>query len=183
MARLNLVEREQATGKAKELLDGVQQGLGMTPNLVKVMANAPAVLQTYLSASSALAGGVLPGPIRERIALRVAELNQCEYCVSAHTMLGAKAGLSQAETVASREGGSNDATANAVLALVTAIVKKQGRVSRVELEAARNAGLGDAEIVEVVGHVAVNTLTNYLNRLAGTEVDFPKVELLAVAVN
>lgn len=183
MARLNLVQNENATPKAKELLEGVQKGLGMTPNLVRVMANSPAVLQSYLGASGALAGGVLPGPIRERIALRVAELNQCEYCLSAHTLLGQKAGLSEAEVIASREGATADTHGNAVLALATAIVKKQGRISASELAAAREAGLGDAEIVEVVANTALNILTNYLNNVAGTDVDFPKVELLAKVAN
>ena len=183
MARLNLVQNNEATGKAKELLEGVQKGLGMTPNLVRVMANAPATLQAYLDTSGALAGGVLSAPTRERIALRVAELNRCQYCASAHTLLGKKAGLSEEEVLASREGSAGDTQANAVLELVTSIVTKHGRLSGAELAAAREAGLGDAEIVEIVSHVALNTLTNYLNNVAGTEVDFPKVELLAAVTN
>jgi uncharacterized peroxidase-related enzyme len=183
MARLNLIERETATGPAKELLDGVQKALGVTPNLMKVLANAPQVLKSYLDTNSALAGGNLEAQHRERIALRVAELNRCEYCLSAHTYLGSHAGLSDEEVLASREGASSEPKANAVLALVTAAVKKQGRVSRSEMDAARNAGLSDGEIVEVVANVALNIMTNYLNNVAGTEIDFPRVELFAAATN
>lgn len=183
MARLNLIERDSATGPAKELLEGVQKALGVTPNLMKVMANAPQVLKSYLETNSALAGGNLDAQHRERIALRVAELNRCEYCVSAHTYLGTHAGLSEEEVFASREGTSSDPKANAVLALVTAVVRKQGRTSRAEMDAARNAGLSDAEIVEAVANTAINILTNYMNNVAGTEVDFPRVELFAAAAN
>ena len=183
MARLNLIERETATGPAKELLEGVQKALGVTPNLMKVMANAPKVLKSYLDTNSALAGGKLEAQNRERIALRVAELNRCEYCVSAHTYLGTHAGLSEEEVLASREGSSSDPKANAVLALVTSVVKKQGRISRAELDAARAAGLTDGEIVEVVANVTLNILTNYLNNVAGTEIDFPRVELFAATTN
>ena len=183
MARLNLVQNENATPKAKELLEGVQKGLGMTPNLVRVMANSPAVLQSYLATSGGLAGGVLPGPIRERISLRVAELNGCEYCLSAHTLLGKKVGLSEEEVLSSREGGSEEDKARAVLELTTAIVKKQGRISTKELAAARDAELTDAEIVEVVANTALNILTNYLNNVAATDIDFPKVARLAAAAN
>lgn len=183
MARLNLIERDSATGPAKELLEGVQKALGVTPNLMKVMANAPQVLKSYLETNSALAGGNLDAQHRERIALRVAELNRCEYCVSAHTYLGTHAGLSEEEVLASREGTSSDPKANAVLALVTAVVRKQGRTSRAEMDAARNAGLSDAEIVEAVANTAINILTNYMNNVAGTEVDFPRVELFAAAAN
>lgn len=183
MARLNLIERDSATGPAKELLEGVQKALGVTPNLMKVMANAPQVLKSYLETNSALAGGNLDAQHRERIALRVAELNRCEYCVSAHTYLGTHAGLSEEEVLASREGTSSDPKATAVLALVTAVVRKQGRTSRAEMDAARNAGLSDAEIVEAVANTAINILTNYMNNVAGTEVDFPRVELFAAAAN
>jgi uncharacterized peroxidase-related enzyme len=183
MARLNLIERETATGPAKDMLDGVQKALGVTPNLVKVMANAPSALRAYLDTNGALAGGLLGAQRRERISLRVAELNRCEYCVSAHSLLGSRAGLSQEEVISSRDGASEDPKAGALLALVTAVVKKQGRISRAELDAARNADLSDGEIVEVVANVALNIMTNYLNNVAGTEIDFPRVELFAAATN
>lgn len=183
MARLNLIEREAATGPAKELLEGVQKALGVTPNLMKVMANAPKVLKSYLDTNGALAGGDLGALNRERISLRVAELNRCEYCLSAHTFLGTHAGLSEEEVLANREGTSSDPKANAVLALVTSVVKKQGRISGSEMSAARSAGLSDAEIVEVVANTALNILTNYMNNVAGTEVDFPRVALFASTAN
>lgn len=181
MTRLHVVENNEATGEAKELLAGVQQGLGMTPNLMKVMANAPASLRSYLETNTALAGGLLDAQVRERISLRVAELNRCAYCLSAHTLLGSKAGLSEDEVIASREGQSADPYVGAVLALVTGIVEKRGRLSASDLAAAREAGLSDGEIVEVVSNTALNILTNYMNNVAGTEIDFPKVELFAAA--
>jgi AhpD family alkylhydroperoxidase len=153
----------------------------MTPNLMKVMANAPASLRSYLETNQTLSGGLLDAQLRERISLRVAELNRCQYCLSAHTLLGSKAGLAEDEVVASREGRSADNKASAVLGLVTAVVEKKGRISASELAAAREGGLSDGEIVEVVSNAALNILTNYINNVAGTEIDFPKVELFAAA--
>lgn len=183
MARLNLVQNNEATGKAHELLEGVQKSLGMTPNLMKVLANAPSALDAYLHTNRTLAGGLLSATDRERISLRVGELNRCQYCVSAHTLLGSKAGLSEEEVQSSRAGHSADARADAVLTLATGVVKKQGRISGAELAAARDAGLSDGEILEVVANVALNILTNYTNNVAGTDIDFPQVELLAAVAN
>ncbi len=181
MTRINQINNDEATGKAKELLDGVQKKLGMTPNLMKVLANSPVSLQSYLNTNETLAGGVLSAKNRERISLRVGELNRCQYCVSAHTLLGGKAGLSDEEVVGNRRGDAANPKDAAVLALVSAVVEKRGRISASELTQARSAGLTDGEIVEVVANAALNILTNYLNNVAGTEVDFPKVELFDVA--
>lgn len=83
------VDPATATGKAAELLADVQKTLGLTPNMTKVMANSPALLQGYLALSGALAGGVLPTGVRERLAIATAEYNGCAYCLSAHTYIGA----------------------------------------------------------------------------------------------
>ena len=83
------VEPENATGKAAELLAQVQKSLGLTPNMTKVMANSPALLQGYLALSGAVATGALPAGVREQLAIATAQLNGCEYCLSAHTYIGA----------------------------------------------------------------------------------------------
>jgi uncharacterized peroxidase-related enzyme len=179
MARINQVEPEVATGAAKELLTAVKSSLGIVPNLTKVMANAPGVLEVYLKGREGLSKGDLSPSEGERIALRVAELNQCNYCLSAHCAIGKNLGLDDDELRANRAGESEAPRIQALLDLTSAIVKERGKVSGEDLGNARNAGLSDGEIVEVVGHVAVNTLTNYINRLADTEIDFPEAEPLS----
>lgn len=174
---LKAIQPETATGKAKELLDGVHAKLKMTPNMMRVMANSPAVLQGYLSFSGALAGGALDAKLREEIALEVGEQNACQYCVSAHTALGKMAGLTNAEIQAAREGESNSTKNAASLQLAKTIVADRGHIDEGQLEKARRAGLTDPEIAEVIAHVALNVFTNYFNNVAGVEVDFPKIAL------
>src|SRR5208282_3631811 len=88
MSRLPAIQTEAATGKAKELLEAVQAKLKITPNMTRVMANSPAVLQAYLSFSGALATGTLGAKLGEQIAIEMGEQNSCQYCLSAHTAIG-----------------------------------------------------------------------------------------------
>jgi uncharacterized peroxidase-related enzyme len=175
--RIATVEPSQATGHAKELLDAVQAKLGVTPNMMKTLAHSPAALEGYLSLNNTLARGVLPAKVREQIALAVSQENGCEYCVAAHTLLGGKAGLKPDQLIAARKGESGDAKTHAELELARQIVEARGNISDAQLAAAREAGISDPEITEVVAHVALNVLTNYFNVLARTDVDFPRVSM------
>ncbi|MFG2085274.1 MULTISPECIES: carboxymuconolactone decarboxylase family protein [unclassified Spirillospora] len=176
MSRLPLIQPETAGAQAAELLAGVQKALGVTPNMTKAMANSPAVLKSYLEFSGALSGGVLPAAVRERIALLVAQQNGCDYCLSAHTYIGTKlAGLSQDEAEAARGGRAGDPKAEAVLAFAATVLRTRGGIEDTDVKQARQAGLSDEEIAEVVGHVALNVFTNYFNKAAGTDIDWPVV--------
>ena len=175
MPRIAPVDPNTATGRAKELLDGVQAALGATPNLMRTMAQSPAVLDAYLGLSKTLSTGILSTPLREQIALTVAGENHCDYCASAHTLLGRNAGVTEDELAANLQARSSDPHTQAILTLAQAIVAKRGFVSDRDLAGARHAGVTDAEIAELVAAVAANTFTNYLNHVARTEVDFPFV--------
>ncbi len=175
MSRIDPIDPKQAQGQAKELLDVVQAELGATPNLLRTFAQAPSVLNAYLSLSKNLSGGSLTKAVREQIALSIAGENHCDYCASAHTLLGRGAGVSEDELSANLDGVSNDPRIQALLTFAKAVVAKRGFVSDQEIAEARAAGISDAEIVEVVGEVALNVLTNYLNHVAQTEIDFPYV--------
>ena len=174
-SRLTAVDPATAEGKANTLLAGVKAKMGIVPNMMKTMARSPALLEGYLAFSGALARGVLAAAVREELALVVSQANGCEYCVSAHTQLAGRAGLSLEQITWAREGVSDDPKTQAVLSLALNILDAHGNISDEQLEDAREAGLSDAEVAEVVGHVALSTLTNYFNNLAGTEVDFPRV--------
>jgi uncharacterized peroxidase-related enzyme len=177
MSRLHPVQPDQATGQAKELLDAVKAKLKMVPNMTRVMANSPAVLQGYLSFSGALAGGSLDPKLREEIALEVADQNSCQYCLSAHTAIGKMAGLSAEEIEMSRSANSSSAKTAAALKFAQQLVASRGQVSEADLEAVRQAGYNEGEIAEIIAHVALNIFTNYFNIAAGVEVDFPKIAL------
>lgn len=174
-SRIPALDPATATGKAKDLLSAVQARFGATPNLFKVAANAPAALEGLVSLSGALGSGALPAKTRESLAIAVAEVNGCDYCLSAHTLIGKGAGLSDADITLARAGRAADGKAEAAIAFARAVVARRGQVSDADLSAARAAGLDDGALVEVVAHVAVNIFTNYLNNVAGTEIDFPVV--------
>ena len=167
---------EAAPAAAQPLLAAAKKQIGVAPNLFRVIANSPAALEGYLGLNAALAKGALAPATRERIALAVAEINGCNYCLSAHTYLGRNvAKLDEAEIAANRRGTSNDPTADAAVRLAVKIVNARGHVADVDISTARLAGVSDAELIEIVLHVALNTLTNYVNEVAGTEIDFPAV--------
>ncbi len=167
---------DAAPEAARPLLNGVKAQLGSVPNLFRVLANSPAALGGYLGLNGALAKGALDPRTRERIALAVAEVNGCGYCLAAHTYLGTNlAKLDAAEIAANRAGRSNDAKADAAVRFAVALTQSRGHVGDAALATIRAAGWSDAEILEITVHVALNTLTNYVNEVAGTEVDFPAV--------
>jgi len=177
MPRIQPIQTNEATGKAKQLLDGVQAKLGMTPNLMKTLAQSPAALEGYLSLSGALSTGVLDAKFREQLALAIAQANSCEYCLSAHSAIGKLTGLKPEEIAASRQAQSTDLKRNAGLHFAQTLVINRGLVSDANLAAVRDAGFTDGDITEIIAHVALNTLTNYFNHVAQTEVDFPKVQV------
>ncbi len=172
------VDPEGATGKAGKLLAEVQKSLGLTPNMTKVMANSPTLLQSYLALSGAVAGGTLPTAVRERLAIATAQLNGCQYCLSAHTYIGANiAAVDPAELEAARYAKSNDPHVAALLTLSNTIANNAGDVDDFDVQAARAAGVTDREIGEVVANLALNILTNYFNVLARVDNDWQVVEL------
>lgn len=175
MSRISAVDRTHAGEHVAQTFDAIQKTLGMVPNMMRTMAQSPSVLDGYLGLSGALGRGRLASTLQERIALAVAEANACDYCLSAHTALGRRAGLSDDELTASREGRSADASADAALRFAMAVLDRRGAVTDDDLARVRAAGFPDAEIVEIIAHVALNVFTNYFNRAAGTEIDFPKV--------
>ena len=176
MSRISAISNEQATGKAKELLDSVQKKLGMTPNLMRTLAQSPAALEAYLNFNGTL-GTTLNAKLREQLSLVTAEENGCGYCASAHTAIGKMVGLSEAETLDARAGKGNDAKTDAAVKFAKIVLAKRGKVSDEDLQAVRNAGFTEGEIAEIVAHIALNVFTNYFNNVAETEIDFPVVEL------
>jgi uncharacterized peroxidase-related enzyme len=181
MMRIKALEPAEASPKAQDLLAAVKAKIGMTPNMIKTMAQSAAVLDGYLGFSGALGAGVVSPRLREQIALAVGQANSCQYCLSAHSAIGEMVGLKPEEIAASRRATSDDAKTAAALRFVQELVVHKGLVDDSALRAVRAAGYNDAEIVEIVANVALNIFTNYFNHVAGTEVDFPKVDVSLAA--
>lgn len=177
MPRIQTIRRENAPAQVAPILDAVKAKIGMVPNMIATFANSPAVLNAYLGFSEALGGGRLTALQREVIALAVGQTNSCQYCLSAHSVIGKGAGLSVEEIKAARAGRHEDPLTDAAAKLAIKIVAQRGVLSETDREVARSAGVDDGLMIEIIGNVALNTLTNYTNHIAGTDVDFPLVQV------
>jgi uncharacterized peroxidase-related enzyme len=171
MTRIASVSLEHATDATRPLLEGVQKKIGFLPNVFKVLAHAPAVLAAYLQNSSALSKTSLSATEKEAIYLAASQVNGCDYCLAAHTVFAGKAGLTE-QQIRSARSGQLDAYAR----LAQQITESRGQLTGEQIAAARAAGIHDAKIIEVVAHVASQTLTNYLNNVALTDIDFPAID-------
>lgn len=181
MSRITIITHETANAEQKLLLNAVQLQLGSVPNFLKIFANSPAALRAFLGLYGIANEGSLDAQTRERIALALAQKNACEYCVSAHTAIGQKAGLSKEEISANRNGDSQDAKAAVAVKLALSLVEHMGEITTAELIEAKNAGYTDADIVEIITHVGLNILTNMIGKASRVEIDFPKVALKLAA--
>ena len=181
MNRLNIPTFESSPDASQPLLEAVKKQLGVIPNLMKLIGNSPAALEGYLSLNGALSKGTLGAKTGERIALAIAEFNRCDYCLSAHTYLATNvAKLDVVEVNANRLGESTDPKANAAVRFALSIAQQKGHVSNAKMGDIKAAGFSDAQIIEIILHVALNTLTNYVNSVAQTVIDFPKVHAYPV---
>ncbi len=182
MSRIPAINPNQATGQAHKLLEGVQSKLGFTPNILRTMANSPAVLQGYLDFSNALSKGNLSPKFREQVALAVSEVNDCQYCLAAHSAIGRSVGLSEEAIGDSRRGESPDTKEAIALALVRNVVENRGWVSDEDMAKLHKVGFSQSDIVELIANISLALFTNYLSHVAETEVDFPSVSKLEARV-
>ena len=175
MSRITVPSREAASAASQPLLDAVEKQLGVVPNLFRLVALSPAALQAYLGFSGGLSKA-LDVKTRERIALAVAQINECDYCLSAHSYLGLNlAKIDGAEIALNRKGRSSDAKAGAAVAFAVKVTKARGKVSDADIAAVKAAGFTDGQVVEIVALVAENVFTNFINIVAQTDIDFPVV--------
>jgi uncharacterized peroxidase-related enzyme len=170
------IKPAQPNAETQDTLNAVKQKLGMVPNLFSTFAHAPAVLHSYLAFSDAIGKGRLSAGEREVVALAVAQSNSCAYCLAAHTAIGKGAGLSDADVDAARRTGGTPRN-SALAALAKQLTNNRGRVSDADFAQFKATGFSDGDVLEVVALVALNTLTNYVNHVADTDVDFPKVSV------
>lgn len=176
MQRVHSVEPKLAQGRTKVLLDTVQQAFGMIPNAAKVMANSPAVLDSFLAFSTAMSGAKIGAKLHNQVKLTTSETNSCDYCTSILSAVAPSAGLSAADILAGRTGNSEDPRTKAALTFAHDVLESRGKVSNPRLAAVREVGFGDAEIVEIVASLVLGCFTNFLNNVAQTELDVPKAE-------
>lgn len=177
MSRLVIPARDDVPEASKPILDAVHKQLGVVPNMFRLIAQSPAALQGFVANNGAL-GKTLDVRTRERIAIAVAQVDGCDYCLSAHTYLGLNlAKISPEEAALNRKGQSGDAKANAAVSFAAKVVRERGHISNADVKAVRDAGYSDGQIVEILAVTAENVFTNLLNVVAETDIDFPIVRV------
>lgn len=179
MARIE--PNQNPTPEAQAQLDGVKAKLGSVPNIFQTFAHSPAVLDFYMQVSGALGKTSISAALRESIALTVAGLNSCDYCASAHTMIGKGAGLSDDEAAHNLNAKSEDAKAQAALDFSAILVNSKGNPTDADVQAVKDAGYTEGEILEITAVVAFNIFTNYFNHVSDTDIDFPLVSTADVS--
>lgn len=173
------LESSDASPQQAALQQKIEGVFGSAPNIFTTMLHSAVATESYLQTTQLLAKGKLGPKLRESIALVVGETNSCEYCVSAHTLLGSNAGLNEEEVISARRGEAEQPRAKAILQFAKKVVSERGHVTTNDIDTLRSHDVSDEELVEIIAHVGMNIFTNYFNHIAGTEIDFPRVEKLS----
>lgn len=175
MSRVTQVSPENAKNDVKSIYDNIKKNMGgKVPNIFQHMGNSPAVLKGFFGLSDAVGQTSLSPQIRSQIALAVAQANNCQYCLSAHTMIAGKEGLQSQQIIQARKGDATDSKTQAILRFAKLVVEKRGKVTDQDVTALKAAGVNDTEIVEIILVVSLNMFTNYFNHIVDTAVDFPE---------
>lgn len=167
MSRLALRTIENAPEAAQEALTKAEANNGFLPNLLRILANAPVALETYLTVGGINARASLSLAEREVVQITAAAIHGCGFCVAGHTAIAyKKAGLTE-PTVEALRGLAvvPDARLNAVAEFTKAVIATRGRVEDAALQAFRDAGFDDGAALEVVLGVSLATLCNFANNL------------------
>jgi AhpD family alkylhydroperoxidase len=169
MQTIQPIKMIEASDSALRLLEG-ENGEYCASNMLRIMAQSPRTLEGYMQFARGLAGSKIAPRIREQIALTVAQLNDCEYSLERHSSLAIQLGMTNTEILGSCEGRAYDRKAAAALKFARDLVLHTGESSAQDL---RDAGFTDSEIIEVIGHVALNVFENYFNNVVRPDLDFP----------
>lgn len=176
MSRFPMLPIENAPAAAAGLFAQIKRGLGRVPNAYATIgSHSPGALATLLGADAALSQGTLGKADIEAIRLSVSELNGCDYCVAAHTMIGKLVGLTPEAMKSIRAGhDSGDTKRDALLRFVREVQGTHGTVPATTVDAVLAAGYTQQQVVESLLVISLITFTNLVNRVNDTELDFPQ---------
>jgi AhpD family alkylhydroperoxidase len=178
MKKINVPVKEQVSADAQILFDKIQKGLGKVPNLYATIGYSANALKGYLDFEGALSNGVFTPKEREAISLIVSEVNSCDYCLAAHTMLATMKGFTKEETLLLRKGIAKDLKLNTALRLAKSITENKGKADTALIDAFFDAGYNETALIELIGLVTGKIFTNYVYALTNVPVDFPAAQPL-----
>lgn len=180
MTRVKPVSKEEAKPRVKEIYQNLEKKLGRIPNIFLNMGNSESVLKGYLALGDAAEHSTLDAKLREQIALIVSQKNDCNYCLSAHTAIAKAAGLNEESILQARQGFAQDPKAQAIINFAKIMVEKKGHVTDQEVNQLKEAGVNDAEVVDIILVVIMTMFTNYFNHVTDPKIDFPIAPELAL---
>ena len=178
MNAINVPTREQVSAANQALFDSLKKGLGMVPNLYATLAHSENALGNYLALQNAKSS--ITGKSRELVNLVVSQINGCEYCLAAHTVIGKMAGFTNEQILEIRRGRATfDTKLDALAVLVKTIVSERGHVDPANVQAFFAAGWTTENLVDAIVVIGDKTVTNYLHGTTKVPVDFPRAPVLA----
>jgi AhpD family alkylhydroperoxidase len=172
MTTVNVPTREQVSPANQALFDNLKKGLGMVPNLYATLALSEHALGNYLAFQNAKSS--ITGKAREVVNLVVSQVNGCEYCLAAHTVIGGMVGFKPEQIVEIRHGSASfDAKLDALAKLVKNIASERGHADPALVDAFFAAGWTQENLVDAIVVIGDKTVTNYLHGTTRVPVDFP----------
>ncbi len=177
MNTIQVPTREQVSPANQALFDQLKKGLGMVPNLYATLALSEHALGNYLAFQNARSS--ITGKAREVVNLVVSQVNGCQYCLAAHTVIGGMVGFKSDQILEIRRGGASwDPKLDALAKLVKNIASERGHADPVRVRAFFEAGWTPENLVDVIVVIGDKTVTNYLHATTQVPVDFPAAPAL-----
>lgn len=175
--QFNVPTRDEVSAGNQAIFDQLKGMLGMVPNLYATMAYSDHALGNYLALQNGKTS--LSKKEKEVINLVVSQVNNCRYCLAAHTMLGKINGLTEAQTLEIRQGSAVfDPKLDALVNFVKAVAEKRGRIDDVVLDRFFEAGYTKGSLIDVVVAIADKVVMNYIHNITDIPVDFPAAPVL-----
>lgn len=172
MPTINVPTREEVSPANQAIFDDLKKHLGTVPNLYATMAHSDTALGNYLAFQNAKSA--ITGKAREVVNLVVSQVNQCEYCLAAHTVIGRMNGFTDAQILEIRGGqASFDARLDALARLVRNVAVNRGHADQALVQAFLDAGWTKAHLIDTIVAIGDKTVTNYLHATTQVPVDFP----------
>jgi AhpD family alkylhydroperoxidase len=178
MSTINVPTRDEVSAENQAIFDQLKGKLGMVPNLYATLAHSEHALGNYLAFQNGKSS--IQGKAREVVNLVVSQVNACDYCLAAHTVIGGMVGFKPEQILEIRSGRTSfDAKLDALAKLTRNIAQNRGHADHALVEAFFAAGWTKANLVDVIVAIGDKTVTNYLHATTQVTVDFPAAPKLA----
>lgn len=179
MKTIQVPDLNQVSVESKTILEQVSKRMGKIPNLYATIGYSAPALKGMLEFEASLAHDAsFTAKEREAINLIVSQVNQCDYCLAAHTSLAQLRGFSQADTIAIRRAAYSEPRLNAIIQLAQSLTAQKGNAEPALLEAFFEAGFNEKALIELIGLITVRSFANYVYAATNVPIDFPAAEPL-----